>query len=1196
MSNLATLSVGLLVNAVSFKSAISDAYRYAGQESDRFSRRASEGVKKTEQSYHSLGSAIKSVSGQLALLAGTGFSLGVVINTTRQYSQALSDLSAITGATGEQLKAFDKAAQQMGRTTEYTASQAATALKLMASAKPELMKTSDGLIKATNSALILAQAGGTTLPDATRTLALSLNQFGASAAEADRYINVLAAGAKYGSSEITNTAAAIKNGGVAAAQARVSFEELNAAIQVLAEREVKAGEAGTALRNVILMLERGGDKTLKPSVVGLSVALENLGKKSLSTTSMVKMFGLENVNAATILTKNVDKLNELKTALTGTNTAFEQAKTRTDNLNGDLLSLTSAFEGMIIQIGQSADGPLRTGIQAVTGGVNTLTDNFSTLANVAAYAVLPVIGGRLTSSLQAQAKEWYQLESASRSAARQQAETAKRAIDEANATIKLTEVQGKYIRQQELENPRHGVYVNYAKEKSALIRQETEALAKLDNATQKLAQANRKLSFSTRAWSASLSVARGALSLIGGPLGAAMLAGSAIYYLHQQQEQAKQSAIELGRSTDQLIDSLRTMNNLEVNKRLFDTQDDIVKQKEAIEEQKKLVEARRQVMLSWQTVSKGRVKAPFAPDATKKAAEATRIYKNEVNNLGLMQEGLSKKQSDINLLQARHAGLLRDNYVEIVNITDTLPLMTAAGSEFNRILSTGNKLLQERQELSVAIPLALPASTETQAELNRLQQQIELEKLQGVERAMLAAEQRVKNQDKSDRERVRNKAAELYRLQQANKEKGNKGKEDKTELNHYQQLRREIESAHTTSLQRIIQSEQETLKKLNELDKSGVASHAEVQHLKLLNAENHEKQRLDLAEKYAPVKALVRHEQEANAELKSLYDARLLTEQEYLSASKTLYQDSTKQKLAEQAKQYTAPRIDMAGEVDPVVQLKNQLAEQQALYDAYYQNGIISKERYEQLVTAATNKSKGSQLTAAKELYASQGNFQKMQMNLLDTVEQRTGNALTGMLMGTKSFSDSLKELTASLAQSIIQDLIRIAMQAMITNAVSGLFGGFSGGGAAASSAGASSAGTGAMGMSTSWKSYVPNAKGGIYNSPSLSAYSGQIVSNPTLFAFAKGATGLMGEAGPEAILPLKRGPDGALGVRASSSNAPAVSAAPQVYITINNEQTESQTSSGWEQFGSSIGQFVDGRYRELRDRDLRPGGPLWRR
>ncbi|MBJ4948298.1 phage tail tape measure protein, partial [Salmonella enterica subsp. enterica serovar Agona] len=211
-------------------------------------------AKKTEDAYRRVSESVTGLAGRLAGFAGAGLSLGAIINTTRQYAQSLSDLQAITGASTAQMKLYDQAAQEMGRMTEYSASQAAEAIKLMASAKPELLSTSEGLSAATKSALTLAQAAGTTLPDATRTLALSLNQFGAGAEQADRYINVLAAGAKYGSSEIVDTAAAIKNGGVAAAQAGVGFEQLNAAIQVLAAREIKGGEAGTALRNVILNL------------------------------------------------------------------------------------------------------------------------------------------------------------------------------------------------------------------------------------------------------------------------------------------------------------------------------------------------------------------------------------------------------------------------------------------------------------------------------------------------------------------------------------------------------------------------------------------------------------------------------------------------------------------------------------------------------------------------------------------------------------------------------------------------------------------------------------------------------------------------------------------------------------------------------------------------------------------------------
>ncbi|MCF8965196.1 phage tail tape measure protein [Providencia rettgeri] len=79
------------------------------------------------------------------------------------------------------------------------------------------------------------------------------------------------------------------------------------------------------------------------------------------------------------------------------------------------------------------------------------------------------------------------------------------------------------------------------------------------------------------------------------------------------------------------------------------------------------------------------------------------------------------------------------------------------------------------------------------------------------------------------------------------------------------------------------------------------------------------------------------------------------------------------------------------------------------------------------------------------------------------------------------------------------------------------------------------------------------NAKGGVYNSPGLSAYSGQIVSKPTLFPFARGA-GLMGEAGPEAILPLRRGIDGKLGVVAGNAKQSSGDFYQTNHVTIQND------------------------------------------
>ena len=193
------------------------------------------------------------------------------------------------------------------------------------------------------------------------------------------------------------------------------------------------------------------------------------------------------------------------------------------------------------------------------------------------------------------------------------------------------------------------------------------------------------------------------------------------------------------------------------------------------------------------------------------------------------------------------------------------------------------------------------------------------------------------------------------------------------------------------------------------------------------------------------------------------------------------------------------------------------------------------------------------------------------------------------------TFATTGKFSFKSFTTSVLSDLAKIAARIAMSSALEGIFGAATslfGSGAAASGAG-----TAASGFSTgAYSNLSLNAKGGVYNSPSLSAYSNGIVSSPTMFAFAKGA-GLMGEAGPEAIMPLTRGSDGSLGVRAvgGSSAGTTTSAAPQVYITIDSSgDSSSQSTSGWEQFGSQIANYVNQLYQQNKSKDLRPGGDIW--
>ncbi|MGS3700997.1 phage tail tape measure protein [Citrobacter freundii] len=1102
MADVASLAVGLHLNAANFKSQLMGAYGDAENSSRRFNRSAQEDAKKTEEAYSRMGKTIAGVAGRLAGFAGAGLSLGAIITTTREYGQALSDLSAITGATGAQLKTLDEAAQEMGRSTEYSASQAVEALKLMASAKPELLQTADGLTEATKSALTLAQAAGSTLPDATRTLALSLNQFGAGAQEADRYINVLAAGAKFGASEIADTAAAIKNGGVAAAQAGVGFETLNAAIQVLAEREIKGGEAGTALRNVILALEKGTDKTLKPSIVGLSGALENLSKKNLSTAQAVKLFGVENINAASVLVDNRSKLDALTQALTGTQTAHEQAAIRVNNLNGDIMGLTSAFEGMIIKIGQSSTGPLRSGIQSVTDGINLLTDNFNAVASVALYTLIPVLSTKLTAGLRENVSAWQQNQAAVKAAAAAQADGARKTLEATAATLKRNDAEFGYYRQMEKIVRQQGLNVNYQGEFNRLIREETEQTNLATRAKMQLAAANRQVSVSARAASVAVGLARGALAFVGGAFGAATLAGSALLYFHQQAKEARQSAINLKDAVIETTAALMQMSDKQLAVKQIDLQDQYDNQ----------VTQRNQLIKEIQDAdSRLDSLGGFDPFRQKKGVEDSK--KRAEADLESVNKGLETTQSNLeNVSKARflvQTGIA-DQAKSLASDIKTITAETAKAGEGVTTPWTGEDTQKAKKET----------------------------------------------------------------------------------VNQYLQLRREIEEAHATSLGKIDLQEKASQEKLITAARKNGASQQDLQRALLMNAENYQKQRAELAEQYSPARSAINQEKEASQDLKSLLDARLLTEKEYMAARVKLSQETSRQILQAQADALSSPRIDLGGDVDPLVALRNQLAQRQSLLQAYYAGNAISKNQYEMLMKQSSKESADAQYQTALELYRSQSDFNNLAIGLVEATRERTTNVLTGLLTKTQTFKEGMINLFSTLTQSIIQNLVDMAAQALLTNTIlssimsvgSSVFGAV-GSGAAASSGTA---------IADYGSNFQFNAKGGVYSSSDLSAYSGQVVDNPTFFAFAKGA-GVMGEAGPEAIMPLTRAADGSLGVRAVNSGAAGGDTAPKVYITIDSSgNTSTQAPAGLEQFGSDVGRYVDQRYKQNVMRDIRPGGDIW--
>lgn len=171
-------------------------------------------------------------------------------------------------------------------------------------------------------------------------------------------------------------------------------------------------------------------------------------------------------------------------------------------------------------------------------------------------------------------------------------------------------------------------------------------------------------------------------------------------------------------------------------------------------------------------------------------------------------------------------------------------------------------------------------------------------------------------------------------------------------------------------------------------------------------------------------------------------------------------------------------------------------------------------------------------------------NFLAQGGNVASMTENVFTNAFNGMTDSIANFSVTGKGSFRSLTISILADLAKMEARiaaSKLLGSVLAMFGfGTSAGGSTPSGAYSSAA-----------LSVIPNADGGVYRSAGLSQYSGSIVNRPTFFAFARGAA-VMGEAGPEAILPLRRGTNGKLGVAAAGTGGMTMFA-PQYHIAINN-------------------------------------------
>ena len=818
---------------------------------------------------------------------------------------------------------------------------------------------------------------------------------------------------------------------------------------------------------------------------------------------------------------------------------------------------------------------------ALTGALNAISDNINTVASAA--GVLAAIGGSrfiggMIGDLGSQTAQLVEARKNEIALAAARASTATQSQRKAAADAIAAE-RAYQLAQSELV---------LAKNTNAEATATQNAISKrraMITANAALVQSNRAVAASQQALNSATSVlglvktgATGLLGLVGGLPGLLMLGAGAWYTMYQNQEQARRSAQEYAGQIDEIRQKTSKMSLTETDENRGQTVEALVEQNRLVDEQaKKVGELKNQI--DDLSASRGKPGITSENDANilRAIAIVTDQLAVEEGKLNDMREKSRNIQQTLEGIERQRNDLIKEHAWRQNALYQSQLMMNGQHERFNSLLGLGNQLLMARQGLA-NVPLRLPQADldkkQTDA-LEKSRRDLELSRLKGEAKERLrlsyAADDLGLTSDpqfQTGRQELINNGLAEWRNTEANKPKAKGGKTEgeKTEDVYKRLIKQQKEQialqGQNTELAKVkFQVSQGELASLTEAQKKTVLQNAAlIDQVKLREQlRNYEANLAD-----------------SNASARAANEGQLLGYGQGTRFRERLQEQFNLRKEFEQ-KNTDLLRQRQAGEID----------------ETFYQQGLALNKRYldERLrdqdgYYAASDAQRDDWMTGLSEGYANWVDEATDYSSMAaDGMKQAMGGAVTTITDMLNGNVDSWKDWGVSVLKIIQNVLVNMA----VANGVSSIGSLFSFG---ASSAATASSGTA---IQNAGANFTFNAKGNVYDSPSLSAYSNGVFQTPQLFAFAKGA-GVFGEAGPEAIMPLTRAADGSLGVRAvGGGGGQSVSSAPQVYITIDgNGNTSTQTSPGLEQFGAEVGKFVDQRYKQNVMRDIRPGGDIW--
>lgn len=574
----------------------------------------------------------------------------------------------------------------------------------------------------------------------------------------------------------------------------------------------------------------------------------------------------------------------------------------------------------------------------------------------------------------------------------------------------------------------------------------TNAAIASTQANQALSASQARVAATALTMSNAMKALNAASAPLGGPMGALMLIGAAVYYVIDAMKSAKQAARDYSNELPDLIERLKELNRVQLDAARVKTSQNIAQKKEDISDLKEEVESLTKQLSIQKKLNESGVWRPDS--AREKEKELT-------NDLAIAKANLDSKTTELSYSENALLQIDRQiNKVVADQMEEARKLHDELGSGVQKV-----KMLSDAQDFFAK---KLGISTQAIKDFNAEKVSFEWSK-EGLDlRKSLERDMKLANaKSEIDKRKLQ---VEFYAE--------DKGITDEKEINQLKQIATATQEAQDAAAERnkttkestkstdaayeALKRQREEIELLNKGYKDGSLEMAKYDAVKALGdtatpkqiekAEQLAEEKYNIERNLADKKAALELDLVAKAKEshdKQLADLERITKDdvsltEQAARRKAEIEAEYQQKIAEiKANNTVSPQDDLKGKVDPIQALANEHAQKLALIKEYENQKVLTEQQSLELMNAANTQYEQARTDAMYELWRNQSLGNEAAAAALDAFSGSASNALTGIITGSMEASDALR----SIGNTVLNSLINTFVQAGIEQAKAAWFG-----------------------------------------------------------------------------------------------------------------------------------------------------------